>query len=83
VNVLVKVMREKMSRRKKFNPFNKIQLSILNSGLIHIEPDVGKAGKLLPKKPMDFLKFNHHIHLIRKYEVLFKIELQVSLSFHP
>jgi hypothetical protein len=70
-----------MSKRR-VNPFNKIQLSILNSGLIHFEPDVGKASKLLPKKPMDFSKFTDHMQLIRKYEVLLKIELQVSLSYY-
>lgn len=68
-----------MSRRR-VNPFNKIQLSILNSGLIPIEYDAEKVYKLVPKKPMDFNKFNTHLQLMRKYEVLLKIEFQVSYS---
>ncbi|CAG2178148.1 unnamed protein product [Oppiella nova] len=63
---------------KKVNTFNKIQLSILNSGLIPFEYEAQNALKLVPQKPIDFNKFNAHIQLMRKYEVLPKIEFHFA-----
>ena len=66
--------------KKKVNTLNKIQLSVLNSGLIPFEYEAQTAYKLIPKIPIDFNKFNSHIQLLRKYEVLLKIEFHVSLE---
>ncbi|CAG2117758.1 unnamed protein product, partial [Medioppia subpectinata] len=62
----------------KVSSFNKIQLSILNSGLIPFDHDVHSAMKIVPQKPIDFDTFNAHIQLMRKYEVLPKIEFHFA-----
>ena len=60
------------------NSINKMQLSILNTGLIRIESE--KATAIIPKEPFDLStsKFIDHLMLLRKYNVLFKIEYFVS-----
>ena len=64
------------------NPINKVQLSILNTGLIKINDEVSKASGIVPKKPFDLnkSKFKMHLELLRKYKVLLDIEFHVS--FH-
>ena len=59
------------------NPLKKLQLSIFNNRYIPIDPDPDKAYRLLPKKPMDYNAFAKHMLLIRKYEVMLKMEFQV------
>ena len=59
------------------NPLRKLQLSVFNNRYIPINPNPNNAYQLLPKKPMDFNAFVQHMALIRKYEVMFKIEFQV------
>lgn len=60
------------------NSINKMQLSILNTGLIRIESE--KATTIIAKEPFDLStnKFIDHLTLLRKYNVLFKIEYFVS-----
>lgn len=60
------------------NSINKMQLSILNTGLIPIEAE--KASGIIVKEPFDLStnKFIDHLDLLRKYPVLFKIEYFVS-----
>ena len=70
--------KNKKNSKDKVNTLNKIQLSVLNSGLIPFEYEAQTAYKLVPKSPIDFNKFNAHIQLLRKYEVLPKIEFHVS-----
>ena len=62
------------------NPINKVQLSILNTGLIKINDEVSKASGIVPKKPFDLnkSKFKMHLELLRKYKVLLDIEFHVS-----
>lgn len=67
----------------KVTALGKLQLSVLNSGMIPFERRAQSAAKLLPKGPVDFAKFNSHIQLLRKYEVLLKIEFHVSLVTNP
>lgn len=65
------------------NSINKMQLSILNTGLIPIESD--KASTIIPKEPFNLstTKFIDHLEILRKYNVLFKIEYFVSAkNFH-
>ena len=61
------------------NSINKMQLSILNTGLIRIESE--KATNIIAKEPFDLStnKFIDHLTLLRKYNVLFKIEYFVSV----
>lgn len=68
----------KMNKRGAVNSLNRLQLSILNTGLIPIDGDPEKASGLVPKKPLELNKFKKHMQLLRKYEVLFKIEFHVS-----
>lgn len=58
------------------NPLKKLQLSIFNNRYIPIDPDPDKASRLLPKRPMDYNAFAKHMVLIRKYEVMLKMEFQ-------
>lgn len=60
------------------NSINKMQLSILNTGLIRIESE--KANAIIAKEPFDLStnKFIDHLTLLRTYNVLFKIEYFVS-----
>lgn len=62
------------------NPINKVQLSILNTGIIKINDEVSKASGIVPKKPFDLnkSKFKMHLELLRKYKVLLDIEFHVS-----
>ena len=62
------------------NPINKVQLSILNTGLIKINDDVSRASGIIPAKPFDLNrgKFEKHIELLDKYKVLLKMEYYVS-----
>ena len=62
------------------NPLKKLQLSILNNRYIPIDPNPDKAYRLLPKKAMDYNAFAKHMLLIRKYEVMLKMEFQVCLG---
>lgn len=59
------------------NPIKKLQLSILNSSLIPIDPNPNRNYRLLHKKPINFKAFAKHMILVRKYEVLLKMEFQV------
>ena len=56
------------------NSISKMQLSILNTGLIPIETE--KAYQIIAKEPFDLStnKFLDHLVLLRKYNVLFKLE---------
>lgn len=66
---------------KGVNPLRKIQLSIFNNRYIPIDPNPNNAYRLVPKRPMDYNAFAKHMELIRKYEVLLKIEFQVRIFF--
>jgi len=61
----------------------KIQVSILNTGLINIDKEIDKVSKMINYQPFDLSesKFDKYIHLLRKYLVLLKIEFCVSLLF--
>lgn len=63
--------------RPSVNPLKKLQLSIFNSSLIPINPDPNRMYRILTKKPISLKAFCKHMILIRKYEVLLKIEFQV------
>jgi hypothetical protein len=68
------------------NPINKMQLSILNTGLIKINDEVSRASGIIPKKPFDLSKnkFDQHIDLFNQYKVLLDIEYHVCfISFQP
>lgn len=71
--------RKKLPRQAKpsVNPLKKLQLSIFNNRYIPIDPNPDKAHRLVPKKPMDYNAFAKHMVLIRKYEVMLKMEFQV------
>ena len=58
------------------NPLKKLQLSIFQNRFIPINPNPDRGYRLLPKKPMDFNAFAKHMVLIRKYEVMLKMEFQ-------
>lgn len=64
------------------NRLNKVQLSILNTGLINIDEQGEKASGIIPQKPFDLSKsrFQDHVKLLHKYMVLLKIEFHVSIS---
>lgn len=64
------------------NPINKVQLSILNTGIIKINDEVSKASGIIPKKPFDLNKnkFDKHLELFNQYKVLLDIEYHVSIS---
>ena len=64
------------------NPINKVQLSILNTGLIKINDDVSKASGIIPTKPfyLNRGKFDKHIELFDQYKILLKIEYYVSTT---
>lgn len=68
----------KVNKKGAVNSFSKIQLSILNTGLIPTQKIM--ASGMVPKKPLDLEQFKKRILLLRKYEVLFKIEFNVSQS---
>lgn len=63
------------------NPINKVQLSILNTGLIKISDEVSKASGIIPKKPFDLnkSKFDKHLELFTRYKVLLDIEYHVRI----
>ena len=63
------------------NPINKVQLSILNTGIIKINDEVSKASGIIPKKPFDLNKnkFDKHLELFNQYKVLLDIEYHVSI----
>ncbi|XP_023226148.1 receptor-type tyrosine-protein phosphatase kappa-like [Centruroides sculpturatus] len=63
--------------KTNFNSLNRFQLSLLNSGLLPAA-EAEKAEGLLPSKPMEFSKFAKHVGLLRKYDVLLRIEFQVA-----
>ncbi|KAF0308950.1 hypothetical protein FJT64_019877 [Amphibalanus amphitrite] len=54
----------------------KIQLSMLNSGLIPIAEE-DKAIRAIPKKPVEKANFIKYCEQHRKYPILFKVEFQV------
>jgi len=58
------------------NPINKVQLSILNTGIIKVSDEVSKASGIIPTKPFDLskTKFDRHIELFNRYKVLLDIE---------
>lgn len=64
------------------NRINKVQLSILNTGLINIDEEGEKASGIIPQKPFDLTKprFRDHVKLLHKYMVLLKIEFHVSVN---
>ncbi len=67
------------------NRINKVQLKILNTGLINIDEEGEKASGIIPGKPFDLSKprFRDHVKLLHKYMVLLKIEFHVSIPlFH-
>lgn len=61
-------------------PMNKVQLSILNTGLIKIDDEGERASGIIPTRPFDLnkTKLTLHIDLLLKYQVLPKIEFHVS-----
>lgn len=72
--------RKKVQRTVKpsVNPLKKLQLSIFNNRYIPIDPNPDKAYHLLPKRPMNLTAFTKHMMLIRKYEVMLKMEFQAA-----
>lgn len=56
---------------------NRLQLSLLNSGLLPLHED-DRLRALVPQGPLDAPDFLKHVALLRKYEVLARIEYQVS-----
>ncbi|XP_074598966.1 protein tyrosine phosphatase 36E [Brevipalpus obovatus] len=62
------------------NRINKVQLKILNTGLINIDEEGEKASGIIPGKPFDLSKprFRDHVKLLHKYMVLLKIEFHVA-----
>ncbi|XP_076353567.1 receptor-type tyrosine-protein phosphatase kappa-like isoform X2 [Tachypleus tridentatus] len=59
------------------NSLGKLQLSLLNSGLLPAS-DEEKAVSLIPKKPIELSKFPKHLELLRKYEVLLRAEYHAA-----
>ncbi|XP_042910667.1 receptor-type tyrosine-protein phosphatase kappa isoform X2 [Parasteatoda tepidariorum] len=56
---------------------SRIQLSLLNSGLLPMNEDE-KLMSLIPKNPIELSAYSKHVNLLRKYEVLAKIEYQIA-----
>lgn len=56
---------------------NKIQLSLLNNGLL-TTAEHEKAISAIPKTPVELIKFSKHLEQRRKYPVLLRSEFQVS-----
>lgn len=55
---------------------SRLQLSLLNSGLLPLHEDA-RLQPLVPSGAMEAQDFLKHVALLRKYEVLAKIEYQV------
>lgn len=65
------------SRPTAAHSISRIQLSLLNSGILPMNEEE-KLMALIPKGPIELSKFSKHVALLRKYEVLAKIEYQIA-----
>ncbi|XP_023215946.1 receptor-type tyrosine-protein phosphatase mu-like isoform X2 [Centruroides sculpturatus] len=65
------------SKQQRDPCISKLQLSLLNSGLLNVS-DGDKATNLIPQKPIELHKFPKHVENLRKYDILLKTEFQVS-----
>lgn len=77
------VLKRTRSKNKSFyvNPVSKLlQMGLVKSGLIPADVRKAEAGAsaLIPRKPMDWYQLKEHLKLIRKHQVLVKVELHVS-----
>lgn len=64
-------------RRTAAPALSRLQLSLLNSGLLPIHED-DRLQPLVPSGPLEAQEYLKHVALLRKYEVLARIEYQVG-----
>lgn len=72
-------LNRKSNRSFSTNPINRLlQLALVKSGIVSDNRlKHYKVSALVPKKPVNWDKFQQHLALLRKHEILFKVELQV------
>ncbi len=66
----------------KSESFHKMQLTLLNSGLLSInsEDPESAINELIPQTRMELSKFRKYVHRIRRYDVLTRIEFKVYFN---
>ncbi|XP_076335056.1 receptor-type tyrosine-protein phosphatase kappa-like isoform X2 [Tachypleus tridentatus] len=64
------------------NPFGRLQLSLLNSGLMPTT-DEDRLTNLVRKKPVDVSQFPKHLALLRKYDILLRAEFRAATKGEP
>lgn len=69
------------SKMPKSESINRLQLSILNTGLFPVNCESENITELIAQNGMELWKFRKYVQKLRKYDVLAKIEFEVSSLF--